>query len=198
MKKCIKQNMVIKTKLLQRIRAILMCIVMVMIFQSICAQRIEWSLTPTFTEKESIDLRKRLMKGDTVAYYNYVFCYSKLSPECLPYALFMANNYHYQAAYYDVYASILYLYQDYDLEVDSISYSFAFQYLLKGAELGSLNCNSDLAAIYYLGNRFVPRDTVKAKEFWTKEYEDYDTKQREWDWFKRAYQKSIEAREERY
>jgi hypothetical protein len=174
-----------------------MCIAMIMIFSSIYAQRVDWSVTPRYTEQELIGLRKRIMSGDTVAYFNYVF-HAKYSPESLPYALFMANNHHYPEAFFDVYNFTLMLYKEYNLQIDSTSYYFAFQYLLKGAELGSSRCYDNLAIIYYVGNRFVARDTVKAKEFCTKEYEDYDTKQRTWDSFKQIYQRAIEARKEEY
>ena len=197
MKKCIKKSMVIKIKLMKRIRVILICIVMVMTFQSIFAQRIDWSQPHYTTEQELNGLRQLIMKGDTVAFFKYVF-YGKNSPESLPYALFMANNYHSLYAYYFVYELTLMLYEDYHLMIDSTSYSFAFQYLLKGAELGCSNCDNKLAIIYYMGNRFVPQDTVKAKEFYTKEYNDDDTKEREWISFKRVYQRAFDAREERY
>jgi hypothetical protein len=174
-----------------------MCIAMIMIFSSIYAQqRVDWS-QPRYTEQEQIGLRKRIMSGDTVAYFKYVF-FAKNSPESLPYALFMANNHHYPQAFFDVYYFTLMLYKDYKLQIDSISYYFAFQYLLKGSELGNSNCNNQLASIYYIGNRFVARDTIKAKEFFTKEYKDYDDKQEIWDSFKRIYQISIEARKEEY
>lgn len=192
MKKCIKKRM-----LIQKIRVIFICTVVVLVFQSTYAQRVEIPFTPRYTEQELKDLRKRIMSGDTVAFHNYVF-YAKHSPESLPYALFMANNYHYPYAYYHVYLFTLMLYKDYGLAIDTTSYSFAFQYLLKGAELGSPSCNDQIAMIYYLGNRFVEQDTIKAKEFCTKEYNDVDTKEREWISFKRVYQRAFDTREERY
>lgn len=132
------------------------------------------------------------MKGDTIAYDEYVFHAKRDSPECLPYALFMANNYNYSKAYSDVYFLTIVFYKHSNLTIDSVSYSFAFQYLLKGAELGNPNCNNDLAHIYYFGNRYIEQDTVKAKEFYTRKYENYDEKQRRWDAFKQLYQRSFE------
>jgi hypothetical protein len=192
MKKCIKKKMLIK-----KIRVTFICTVVILVFQSTYAQRVEIPFTPRYTEQELKDLRKRIMNGDTVVYDTYAL-FVKPFHENLPYALFMANNYHYPAAYYDVYLFTLALYEDYKLAIDSISYSFAFQYLLKGAKLGSPSCNDRIAMIYYLGNRFVQQDTIKAKEFCTKEYNDDDTKEREWISFKRVYQRAFDAREEEY
>jgi hypothetical protein len=168
-----------------------------LIFQTTYAQRVEIPFTPSYTEQELKNLRKRIMKGDTLAYHKYALFVKPLH-ENLPYALFMANNYHYPAAYYDAYLFTVVLYEDYKLAIDSTSYSFAFQYLLKGAELGSPSCISQLEMIYYLGNRFVQQDTNKAKEFCTKEYNDDDTKEREWRSLKRIYQHAFDTGEERY
>jgi len=183
--------------LIRKIRVAFICAVVVLVFHSAYAQRVVIPFTPTYTEQEQKELRKQIMNGDTEAYHKYSR-FLRRSPKNLPYALFMANNYHYPPAYFDVYWFTLVLYEDYKLAIDSTSYSFAFQYLLKGSEFGDPSCNSQLADIYYLGNRFVQQDTTKAKEYCTKEYNDDDTKEREWIRLKRAYQRALDAGKERY
>lgn len=166
------------------------------ISQSIYAQRIDWS-QPQYNKKELKELQKRIIKGDTTAFFHYMF-YGRASHESLSYALFMANNYHYPWAFYWVYELTLSFYREHHLQIDSSSYSLAFQYLHQGAKLGDVNCIDALAHIYYFGNRYVSQDTCKAKEIFIKQYTNSDIKERRWESFKQTYQKSFEAKEERY
>jgi hypothetical protein len=88
--------------------------------------------------------------------------------EILPYALLMANKYHYERAYYHVYDCFIIIYANgaYNSDLDSLDNTtkkFALEYLQKGAELGEINCKKKLGR-YYIEGKYFEKDTVLGKE----------------------------------
>jgi hypothetical protein len=142
-------------------------------------------------------MKQQILVGDTLAFFKYMF-YVDQTSEKFHYAFYMANKFNNPLSYFYVYLYTLEFFQENQLVIDSLSYTFAFQYLLKGAEHGSSHCNDQLAIIYYFGNRYIPEDFIKAKEYYTSSFTDFNTKEIKWNSFIQLYQKSILKKEERF
>ena len=197
MKKCIKKNMVMKIIQSRNIKVLIAFSFFYFLVYLSFAQQIDWSLTHKYSEKDLKNMEKRIIDGDTLAFFNYIF-YAKHSTESLPYALYMANKFNYPLSYYYVYELSLLTFQKCGIIIDSTSYLFAFSYLLKGSELGCIPCTENIAEIYYIGNRYIERDTLKAKKYLTKGINDEIIKSKQWNSFKELYQKSIQRKDERF
>lgn len=133
------------------------------------ANEVSFSTCDTRPKEEIIPLVKQ---GDTLAYnelWTYFSCQD--NPEgLLPYALLMANKYHYKKAVYDVYNCLWYIYRERASNrlslldsLDEVTRNTALQYLQKAAELGERNAMNKLGKYYYEGKYF-EQDTVLGKE----------------------------------
>lgn len=126
--------------------------------------------------------RKVIETGDTKAYDTlssfFLVNYKIVPPEDqvyfndnLRYALIMANKYHYPNAYTHVYEYITWIYENNNMSMDSVTWNFAFHYLQKGGELGSQKAHLILWTLYWMGNQYVPKDSVMAEIWETKFFE---------------------------
>ena len=80
--------------------------------------------------------------------------------EVLPYAFYMANEYNYGKACYDVFSSMSTIYPMEKKANDEMC-KIAMLYLKKGAELGDISCINSMCTELTLG-RYVPRDSALA------------------------------------
>lgn len=138
------------------------------------------AIMPAFSEE--VYRRKVLETGDKRAYDTLSSCFLvdyKIEPpeeqiyynDNLRYALIMANKYHYLPAYSDVFDYIYYIYKSNDMPMDSIAWNFAFSYLQKGAELGSIGAYLTLITLYKTENQYLPKDSVLAEKWRNKFHE---------------------------
>jgi hypothetical protein len=113
------------------------------------------------------ELIPKVKQGDTIAYnlLSIYFACSEYDEELLPYALLMANKYHYIRAYYDVYDCFCRFYPEttYSLvlldSLDKTTRDIALEYLQKGADFGETNCEWNLGN-YYNEGKYFEKDTV--------------------------------------
>lgn len=85
---------------------------------------------------------KIISEGDTLAYLQLKLM--RNNDEFILYSMIMADNYHYPPAYYDVYLSLIRIYNGNFKIMDSQTKSLAISHLKKGAELKQAQCISEL------------------------------------------------------
>lgn len=199
MKKCIMKNMGMKIKQNRFLNPLILYFFFIFLPHLSFSQQKPKSIpmTPRYTIEEINNMKNSIKDGDTVAFMKYC-CFIDYSPEKLIYALYMANKYNYSVSYYEVYELSLKSFQECGLMIDSISYLYAFSYLLKGSELGCYDCNLNLARIYYVGNRYIERDTTQAKTYFMRGYYYGIFDETDWDTFKKRHQKEIIKKDEQF
>lgn len=99
-----------------------------------CKQRNENKFMNDVADSIQVFKRNIVTKGDTNSYYKLrVLSLEEGSDILLPYALLMANKYHYQSANYDVYLSLKAAYNGVD-SLDSVTKAMQENYLSRSGE----------------------------------------------------------------
>lgn len=128
------------------------------------------TITPQYSSSEIQDCKQRLItKGEMNDYACILFSKRKNVSQdyyelLIPYALIFANRYNNANACYHIYFYTKKLYEQYNLDMDSVTSAFIMSYLEKGAQLNDSSCFFELSRIYEEGV-LVPQDSVKAAEY---------------------------------
>lgn len=150
-------------------------IISILIILSFCAliymffiqKRNYHSMTPQYTKEEGLEFGKEVMKTGS----EYSFRQLYFAPiEMVPYSFVMANKYHSADGCWSMYQYIINLFDDNDIEIDSMSESIAMGYLKRGADLKDEWCTEYIISLYQKGGVFFPPDSVLAK-YYSEQYE---------------------------
>ncbi|MCQ2740475.1 MAG: hypothetical protein MJ237_09685 [bacterium] len=114
-------------------------------------------MTPKYSEKEGLAFARDVMNsGDEFAYQQL-----KFSPVNQgPYSFIMANKYNSATACWNMYRHIYDLFEENNIELDSMSESIAIGYLKRGADLGDKLCIEHFISIYKRGGNFFSADSM--------------------------------------